>query len=452
MSVNIKKTIAAVSAAAMLSSLTACGQNTTWAADIDGARIPAGMFIFYLQGAYYDAQTKIQEAASTEAATPENAAQTETEPDVFSSQVDGISAKEWIYNEATRQMQEYAAVEAKFEEYGLVITPEDEEAAELYCEQMWDYGGEFYTEMGVSKESYYAMYLNNEKRSMLFDSLYAEGGAYGVPDSEVKTYLDENYAMINYIEMELKDGEGNLLKSEGKAERMAMAESYVERYKNGEDLDALNAEYQAFYNNLIAEAKAKAEGAQTAEVTPSDAEAPLPGEGDTLLESEPSETAATVTEAVSEETTAAPAETEPAVSESAPVETAASETAPAVTEAPIETSEPIDSAAAVESNKTIIEKAGIEPDAAVAEKVFAEMNKGDIAIIESADSESYFIVAKLDVLENEDYFNSAKTSLLFEMKSEDYDALIAEWTAAQNVAKNQESYDRYDPEKIMDFE
>ena len=36
------------------------------------------------------------------------------------------------------------------------------------------------------------------------------------------------------------------------------------------------------------------------------------------------------------------------------------------------------------------------------------------------------------------------------MKSEDFDALITQWTEAQNVVKNQDAYKRYDPKKLFD--
>ena len=46
---NIKKITAVAAAAAVMSSMTACGENTTWGATIDGSDIPAGIFIYYLQ-------------------------------------------------------------------------------------------------------------------------------------------------------------------------------------------------------------------------------------------------------------------------------------------------------------------------------------------------------------------------------------------------------------------
>lgn len=455
---NIKKITAVAAAAAVMSSMTACGENTTWGATIDGSDIPAGIFIYYLQSAYYSAQSKLNEENSASSDAIASADGTTTTAAVFSSQIDGKDAKTWIYDEATKSMQEYAAIEAKFTELGLTITADEKDAAKVYCDQMWDYAGEYYTKMGISEKSYTSIYLNSQKRDKVFKTIYSEGGEYAVSDDEIKTYLDENYAMINYIAMELKDGSGNLLKSDGKAEMMSMAESYVERYKNGEDFDALNAEYTAYYDNLKATAAEEAANAaadeaetetSTAEVTPSDAEAALEDNADEITDS--AETAEEATEALAEDTAEAE-ETADTAEETAEADSTTTEEAAETTETSADASaeETSDSGEQISSNKTVIEKSGTTPDSAVVSKVFDEMQKGDIQIIESSDSETYYIVLKMDVLETDEYFLSAKDSLLYEMKSEDFDALITQWTEAQNVVKNQDAYKRYDPKKLFD--
>ena len=453
---NIKKITAVAAAGAVMSSMTACGENTTWGATIDGSDIPAGIFIYYLQSAYYSAQSKLNEENSASSDAVASSDGTTTTAAVFSSQIDGKDAKTWIYDEATKSMQEYAAIEAKFTELGLTITADEKDAAKVYCDQTWDYAGEYYTKMGISEKSFTSLYLNSQKRDKVFKTIYSEGGEYAVSDDEIKTYLDENYAMINYIAMELKDGSGNLLKSDGKAEIMSMAESYVERYKNGEDFDALNAEYTAYYEAEAAAAEEAANAAadeaetetSTAEVTPSDAEAALEDNADEITDS--AEIAEDATE-VSTEDTAEADETADTAEETAEADITTEEAAETTgTSADASAEETTDSGEQISSNKTVIEKSGTTPDSAVVSKVFDEMQKGDIQIIESSDSEKYYIVLKMDVLETDEYFLSAKDSLLYEMKSEDFDALITQWTEAQNVIKNQDAYKRYDPKKLFD--
>lgn len=456
---NIKKIAALGCAAAMVSSLTACGEKTTWGAVIDGVQIPAGVFIYYLDTANYEAQQKLNEQTDTSAdLSPEGAAaqssETVTLP-LYSSQIDGVDSKQWIYDRATELMQEYAAVEAKFDEYGLTLSDDDKQSAQVYLDQIWDYAGDYYTSMGVSENSYKSIFLNSSKKQKLFETIYSEGGERAVSDDEIKTYLDENYALINYIDVELKDGEGNLLKSDGKAERMEMLNSYIERYNNGEDFDELNAEYVTYYENLkkAAEEAAAAEevanadetaaentAETTAEVSQSPAEAALPSDDEEVTEDNAE------TEALAE--TTAPAETEASEDTTAPdeavseTETSAAET----TAADAQTTQ----VGTVESNMTVIEKADrTVPCADVANKVFDEMNKGDIQIIETADGEHYYLVVKLDILEDDEYFTTARASLLSEMKSDDFDGMVSEWTAAQTVEKNADSYKRYDPEKMF---
>lgn len=457
---NIKKVAALGCAAAMLGSLTACGEKTTWGAVIDGVQIPAGVFIYYLESAHYEAQQKLSEQSAEAAAdlSPEGAAaqssETVTLP-LFSSQIDGVDAKQWIYNKATESMQEYAAVEAKFDEYGLTLNDMEKETAKVYLDQMWEYAGDYYTSMGISENSYKSVFLNSSKKQKLFETIYSEGGEKAVSDDEIKAYLDENYALINYIDVELRDGEGNLLKSDGKAERMEMLNSYIERYRNGEDFDELNAEYVTYYDNLkkAAEEAAAAENAEsaaegTAEVSLSPAEAPLAGEGDELTGSDD-----------------APAEAETSDAGEAPEETIApeaSETAAETTEASVSETTAVSeieadlpetqevTVGAVNSNKTAIEKSDTsDPCPEVVEKVFGSMNKGDIEIIETADGEHYYLVLKLDILEDEDYFASARSSLLSEMKYDEFKGIVTEWTAAQSVSKNDAAYKRYDPEKMF---
>lgn len=456
---NIKKIAALGCAAAMVSSLTACGEKTTWGAVIDGVQIPAGVFIYYLDTANYEAQQKLNEQTDTSAdLSPEGAAaqssETVTLP-LYSSQIDGVDSKQWIYDRATELMQEYAAVEAKFDEYGLTLSDDDKQSAQVYLDQIWDYAGDYYTSMGVSENSYKSIFLNSSKKQKLFETIYSEGGERAVSDDEIKTYLDENYALINYIDVELKDGEGNLLKSDGKAERMEMLNSYIERYNNGEDFDELNAEYVTYYENLkkAAEEAAAAEevanadetaaentAETTAEVSQSPAEAALPSDDEEVTEDNAE------TEALAE--TTAPAETEASEDTTAPdeavseTETSAAETTAADTQTT--------QVGTVESNMTVIEKADrTVPCADVANKVFDEMNKGDIQIIETADGEHYYLVVKLDILEDDEYFTTARGSLLSEMKSDDFDGMVSEWTAAQTVEKNADSYKRYDPEKMF---
>ncbi len=480
MKLTVKKCAAAALAVTMCAQFAACGKDSIYSAEIDGVQVPAGVYIYYLQTAYYDAQDKAGEnTSSTDTVADAAAAQTEattTTADMFYAQsIEGKSVKDWIIDTATDYCRTQVAVEKKFDEYGLALTDEEEQEAELYCSQMWDYGGSYFEELGIGESSYRSIYMNNEKRAKLFDLIYSAGGERAVSDDELKAHMAENFALINYIDIELKDGEGNLLKSDGKAQRMEMAQGYVDRYNAGEDFDALNREYQSFYSSLKAEAAAQA----ATENAPAETEADAGGDAmfdfteETVAQNngrpaadengeETSVEDTTAEETAAEETTAVAEET------SAPEETSVSEetgdvTTPAVTEAPAEETAvtaqetaadgdiTLDTADATSytSNLTAIEKDGTTPNAQIVNEAFNNMAIGDCKILESEDGEHIYVVVKLDILEDESYFEASRESLLHDMRDDDFDALIDTWKESQTVIRNEAAVKRYDPQKMF---
>ncbi|MCM1023079.1 MAG: hypothetical protein NC395_03375 [Prevotella sp.] len=234
----LKKVAAAAAAAVMTFSLASCGSDTTWGADIDGTRLRAGILIYFQSNAVSEASQYLVEG----------------ETDVLAITIEDKPSKDWINDEAVEDMREYAAVEKKFAELELSFENNEEKAVSNTVDQWWEYVGEYFEGIGVSKQSYYDIVLNSEKRSLIFDHYYADGGEKAVSDDEIKDYLLENNARIKFIRMELRDGEGNLLKSDGKDELRKMAEGYIERAKGGESFEAIEDEYNEYYANLIAEA------------------------------------------------------------------------------------------------------------------------------------------------------------------------------------------------------
>lgn len=250
-----KKITAAGLAAAAALSLTSCGKDTTWGAEIDGVNLSAGMLIFFQSESVTEAQSLIREASLAETAADGLEIETEavTTVGVLDSTVENTPARDWIQTATVEKMQEYAAVENKFNELGLSFENKEDERISIITDQWWEYIGEYYEGIGVSKDSYYKIGLNSEKRNAIFDYYYGEGGEKAVPEEEIISYLEENNARIKYIEMPLKDGEGNLLKSDGKAELKKMAEGYIDRLNTTSiTFEEINDEYDDYYASLSA--------------------------------------------------------------------------------------------------------------------------------------------------------------------------------------------------------
>lgn len=251
----LKKITAAGLAAAAALSLASCGKDTAWGAEIDGVSISAGMLIFFQSESISEAQSLIREASL--AVTPSDGSEAETETvttvGVLDSTVENTPARDWIQAETVKKMQEYAAVENKFSELGLAFEDKEDERISIITDQWWEYIGEYYESIGISKDTYFKAGLNSEKRSAIFDHYYGEGGEKAVPEEEIISYLEENNARIKYIEMPLKDGEGNLLKSDGKAELKKMAEGYIDRLNTSSTtFEEISDEYNEYYKSLSA--------------------------------------------------------------------------------------------------------------------------------------------------------------------------------------------------------
>ncbi len=264
---NFKKMSAVALCSAMALSLGACGNNiagpdTTYAAVIDGYKVPAGVFIAMQMNSYYDAayyteptDESEETTASTEAAET-TASETEaTTTTAFTDKViEDKPVRDWINDEATKSMQEFVAVENKFDELGLSFEDNEKEKTKVYLDSIWEYYGSNYEDAGISENSQLLIMLNSTKKNKIFDYYYAEGGQDEISEADIRAYLDENNKRINYIKIELKDGEGNLLKSEGKDEIKKMAEDYIQRIKGGEDFAAVSKEYSDYYDKLTADA------------------------------------------------------------------------------------------------------------------------------------------------------------------------------------------------------
>lgn len=264
---NFKKMSAVALCSAMALSLGACGNNiagpdTTYAAVIDGYKVPAGVFIAMQMNSYYDAAyyteptDKSEETTASTEAAETTASETEaTTTTAFTDKViEDKPVREWINNEATKSMQEFVAIENKFDELGLAFEDNEKEKTKVYLDSIWEYYGSNYEDAGISEDSQLLIMLNSTKKNMIFDHYYAEGGQDEISEADIKAYLEENNKRINYIKMELKDGEGNLLKSDGKAEIKTMAEGYIDRIKGGEDFAAVSKEYSDYYDKLVADA------------------------------------------------------------------------------------------------------------------------------------------------------------------------------------------------------
>lgn len=257
----LKKAAAFTAAAAMALSFTACGKDTSWGAEIDGVTLRAGIMIYFQSAAVSEAMQYMPQTDASAAADGEVTTTAES-VSVLDITIEDKPARLWINEKARESMQEFAAVEKKFDELGLAFENKEDEKNAIIIDQMWDMYGSIYEEIGISKQSYSDIGLNNAKRDAIFNYYYGAGGEKAVSDDVITEYLRENNARIKYLSMPLKDGEGNLLKSEGKAELKKMAEGYIDRLNTTDvTFEQISKEYDDYYDALVKAATAADETA-----------------------------------------------------------------------------------------------------------------------------------------------------------------------------------------------
>ncbi len=470
-----KKILAGAAALAVALTCTGCS-DTSWGAKAGDTEYRAGIYIYHAMNAYFDAESK----------------KAETDTDVFAASIEEMPAKDWMMKETEKNLRLQAAVDAKFDEMGLELDEYSTTYADYMVEQMWSQYGDMFEGYGIGKESYRDIYLNSIKRDEIFMKYYnSEDGITPVSEDDIKAHLLDNYARVKYIALNLKDAEGNLLKSEGKAEVMKMAEDYLARAEGGESFDALIAEYDAYWSELTgADEETKDNSSEEGAgqiIAIEDAE----GNTITLFDEEDDVSEVTVPESPanddspeeetsvnedSEETTvpeteAEEDETDESTDEEADDDTDESETEPAETEAPESETEPVSSdntettAAETEpaedvsadadeediaavNNEKVIKKGDYSPSKNVNEDIFNTMKAGEYKIIE--DGEYYYLVYRMELFSDETYFDTNKNAALYEMKEEEFSAMVDSWAEAVSLTINDAAVKRYKFEKFAE--
>lgn len=285
---RLKRITAGLTALAMSLSLTACGANTRTALTIDGYEVPAGVYIYYLSTAYSSAVSQLSEENSELDTTDKEAIKGQT--------LEGKDITTWIQDKATEMVTDFVATEKKFDELGLTLDADAKSSISQMKDYYWASSQENFEKNGISEESFTKILTSSYKSDEIFKYYYGVDGQEGVTEDELRQYYIDNNIRCQYLTMSLKDSEGNLMKSDEKAEMMEMLEGYRDRvqsaYDEGgeesarEEMDAVTDEYNAYVASLSEEADSE-------DTTDSDIEADTSAEegetSDTVSEDETTE-------------------------------------------------------------------------------------------------------------------------------------------------------------------
>lgn len=198
---NLLKPVALIGAAAVLLTASGCG-DSSWSFKTSEKTLSNGEWIYYTNVAYSQGVSKIQED------------QPDVEldkTDIATLKIEDKDALDWIKDEATKAAVANLALEKLAKENNVVLDETTVSDTESQYAYYYNLGKDFYTNLGVSKESFYdanvrSPMLSNE----VFKAVYGKGGKQEVTDDELNKYFTDNYTDYYYLVYSLKttDEEG----------------------------------------------------------------------------------------------------------------------------------------------------------------------------------------------------------------------------------------------------
>ncbi len=453
-----KRATAFLAAVSMAAAMVGCGANTTQALEVDGYSVPAGIYIYFANTAYNNALSQLSKENPDLDTTDKDA--------VKASVLEDKDIRTWVEDKATEMCVDFVATEKKFEELGLELSAEDKDYLDSMMAYYWDANQETFEKNGISEASFEKILTSSYKSDALFEYYYGIDGQEGVTEDDLYTYYVENNIRSQYVRFDLTDGEGNMLKSDGKEQMKDMVEEYQARveeaYDNGgveavmTEMNYVREDYNYYMTSISEEAAGVEEPATTTpRVTTAPAEDETTAVEDTTETADTSvDTADADTEETTEEETTAPVQ-ESSTEETVTETVAASDESSGETETETETT-PYSN----ESIISVINKDDYEDEADItynpSEKVYNKLLEIDEAdygkpyFVE--EDECYYLVVRYDIrdrmTEDDLWSESAMTNAGRGLHYDDFEAMLDTWTAALNVTRNDAAYKRYDPFKF----
>ena len=477
-----KRAAALLTAVSLAAVCSGCGMNTRTALTVDGYEVPAGVYIYYANTALNNALSQLAEENPDLDTTDLKAVKAET--------LEGQDVLSWIQDKATEMCVNFVATEKKFDELGLTLDADAKNNISMMMDYYWSSNQTTYENNGISEASFEKIVTSSYKSDMLFMHFYGVDGEEGVTEDELYDYYAENNIRCQYVAVDLKDGEGNLLKSDGKADMMDMVEEYRDRVEDAMDnggvgavmteMDYIQEDYN-YYVTSVSEAAAGVTGeaaatttkrTTTATTTTADEdETDEEDEETTVAEDEESEETTEAEDEESEETTEAEDEESEETTEAEDEE---SEETTEAEDEEVETTTGTETTTADSETETetetvpflnehiisIIDPEDYEDEEDItytpSEDVYnklleiGEKDYGKPFIVE--EDETYYLVVRYDIKERmtEDdlWGESAVTNADYTKYDADFQADLDEWSAALTVQRNAAAYKSFDPFKF----
>ena len=237
---------------------TGCSMSKEWSYKTSDKELAIGVYIYCLDLAYQQAQTKAKELDDYDG-TNDKWLDLEITDDDGNTAV----AREWIKDDAQKKCLNFLAVEKGMKDEGASVDEATQQAADEQAKTYWNVGqyanygyimpmSKDLEPYGISFDSFrYCTSQYSVNYSALFAKIYGEGGSQEVSDSELEEYFIENYVDYSYIPVQLYEastdaaGESKnvALSSDKIAEYNSEFEGYVKDINDGKSYDDVVSAY-----------------------------------------------------------------------------------------------------------------------------------------------------------------------------------------------------------------
>lgn len=237
---------------------TGCSMGKEWSYKTSDKELAIGVYIYCLDLAYQQAQTKAKELDDYDG-TNDKWLDLEITDDDGNTAV----ARQWIKDDAQKKCLNFLAVEKGMKDEGASVDEATQQAADEQAKTYWNVGqyanygyimpmSKELEPYGISFDSFrYCTSQYSVNYSALFAKLYGEGGSQEVSDSELEEYFIENYVDYSYIPVQLYEastdeaGESTnvALSDEKIADYTAELEGYVKDINDGKSYDDVVSAY-----------------------------------------------------------------------------------------------------------------------------------------------------------------------------------------------------------------
>lgn len=226
-----QKIFALFTALALCVALAGCTISTPdTAGTVGGVEISSGLYLLAQYNAYQQAASYASEEQDT------------SKPSSFLQQTitptgdDGEAAAEqtvsdYVAAETIRSLRYYAAVEARFDELGGVLSDTLAAQADSYAQQLMDQYGDTYEANGIGLETLKLYQRSLAKASALLDLVYGPDGETPVSDAELTSHLNSAMVYGYYVTVPLYNPSTFVFADDDqKAEMLSKAQSVVDAY------------------------------------------------------------------------------------------------------------------------------------------------------------------------------------------------------------------------------